>query len=54
MPAKFPITQYTFDDVTIGSGNGLVLSDKKTLPQPMLTHITSLGHNDLTYINQAN
>ena len=37
--------------VNIGSGNGLVLSGNKPLPEPMLTdlycHMTSLGHNEL-------
>ena len=36
----------------ISSGNGLVLSGNKPLPEPMLTqicrHMASLGHNELT------
>ena len=38
--------------VNIGSGNGLVPSGSKPLPEPMLTqicrHMVSLGHNELT------
>ena len=41
--------------VNIVSGNGLVLSGNKPLPEPMLTqisrHMASLGHNELTKIN---
>ena len=38
----------------IGSGNGLVPSGNKPLPEPMLTkipvaHMASLGHNELTH-----
>ena len=38
----------------IGSGNGLVPSGNKPLPEPMLTqisrrHIASLGHNELNH-----
>ena len=34
------------DDVNIGSGNGLVLSSNKQLPEPMLTeiHVAILRH----------
>ena len=37
-------------EVNIGSGNGLVPSGSKPLPEPMLTqiHIVSLGHNELS------
>ena len=39
--------------VSIGSGNGLVPSGNKPLPEPMLTqichHMASLGHNELTH-----
>ena len=42
---------FTNDRVNIGSGNGLVPSGSKPLPEPMLTHIcrhmVSLGHNEL-------
>ena len=33
--------------VNIGSGNGLVPSGNKPLPEPMLTKLASLGHNEL-------
>ena len=40
--------------VTIGSGNGLVLSGNKPSPEPMSTQfcvaIWSLGHNELTFL----
>ena len=32
-------SENTFDDVNIGSGNGLVLSGSKPLPEPMLIQI---------------
>ena len=39
--------------VNIGSGNGLVPSGSKPLPEPILTqiccHMASLGHNELTH-----
>ena len=39
--------------VNIGSGNGLVLSANKSLPEPILTRIfatmESLGHSELKY-----
>ena len=39
--------------VNVGSGNGLVPSGNKPLPEPMLTqisrHMVSLGHNELTW-----
>ena len=35
--------------VNLGSGNGLVPSGNKPLPEPMLTQITvTIGHNELT------
>ena len=44
--------------INIGSGNSLVLSGNKPLPEPMLTHIswrhmTSLGHNDLSLLHRG-
>ena len=45
--------------INIGSGNGLVPSGNKPLPEPMLTqdlchHMASLGHNVLSYLHQNN
>ena len=45
-------------DVNIVSGNGLVPSGNKPLPEPMFTqicvchHLVSLGHNELTWLRQ--
>ena len=48
------LSLYLIDDVNIVSGNGLVPSGNKPLPEPMLTQfyvsLASLGHNELTLI----
>ena len=44
-----PLVDLTDDIVNIGSGNGLVPSGNKPLPEPMLTQMVYLGHNELTH-----
>ena len=54
LAVKLNVTRPYWWSVNIGSGNGLVPSGNKPLPEPMLTqicgHRVSLGHNEL--INQ--
>ena len=51
------VTELHWWSVNIDSGNGLVSSGNKPLPEPMLTdlcrHMASLGHSELKHIHHS-